>query len=103
MDCSTVLVHLGWNSAQGWDFGTPGSTPIQFSKTSSDRPHLNFVGWGSPWIEDSVTGNEIFQLYGRYAQPSAVQWDGQYLIAGYGSGEDLILDFNDVLLDLQCM
>ena len=100
MDSSKVLIDLDWESVQGWDFGTPGSTPTQFSKTSSSMPRLNFVGRGSNIMEDSVTGKEVFWLCGRYAQPSAIQWDGQYLIAGYISGEVLILDFNDVLSDL---
>jgi len=101
MDSSRVLVCSG-ESFQGWDFGVQGSTPVQFSEISSDRPHLNFIDvrkWSeySPVrIEDSVTGKEVFQLYGKYANPSATQWDGQYLIAGYESGEVLILDFSHV-------
>ena len=101
MDGSKVLVCLGESSVQGWDFGTPGSTPIQFSETSLGRSHLNFVDvrkWlgGSPVrIEDSITRKEVFQLHGRYAEPYVTQWDGRYVIAGYGSGEVLILDFND--------
>ena len=104
MDGSKVLVQSRESPVQGWDFGIPGSTPIQFSETSSDRPHLNCIDikeWSrtSPIrIEDSVIGKEVFQLYGRYADPSVIQWDGQYLIAGYMSGEVLILDFGHVLV-----
>ena len=104
MDGSKVLVCSAESQKQGWDFGIPGSTPIQFSKASSDRPHLDFIDikrWSrtSPVrVEDRVTGKEVFQLSGRYAEPTATQWDGQYLIAGYKSGEVLILDFGDVLL-----
>ena len=103
MGSSKFLVQSGKSSTQGWDFGVPGSTPIQLSETSSSRPRLNLVDvrwWteNSPVrIEDSVTGKEVFQLYGKYAQPTAIQWDGQYLIAGYRSGEVLILDFKHVL------
>ena len=103
MDGPKVLVCLGKLSVQGWDFGAPGSTPIQFSEISSGEPHLSFIDvrkWSkdSPVrIEDSVTGKEVFQLCGRYAEPSAIQWDGQYLIAGYSSGEVFILDFSDSL------
>ena len=103
MDDSRALVRFGESSVQGWDFGTPGSAPIQFSETSSARPHLNFINvreWleNSPVrIEDGITGKEVFQLCGRYAKPSATQWDGWYLIAGYQTGEVLILDFNHVL------
>ena len=41
---------------------------------------------------------EVFQLSGRYAKFCTVQWDGRYLIAGYGSGEVLILDFYHLFL-----
>ena len=103
MDSPRVLIRSGESSVQGWDFGELGSTPVQFSETSSDRPHLSFIDvreWSntSPVrIEDSITGDEVFQLCGKYANPSATQWDGQYLIAGYASGEVLILDFGHVL------
>jgi len=102
MDGSRVLVHSE-QSIQGWDFGAPGSTPIKFSKTFSDRSCLNLIDareWSnvSPVrIEDSVTGKEVFCLCGRYVNPYAIQWDGQYLIAGYNSGEVLILDFSHML------
>ena len=100
MDGSKVLVCSGESSAQGWDFGTLGSIPIQFSETSY-RPPLNFIAKSSvdnspARIEDTVTEKEVFQLCGRYANPSTTQWDGQYLIAGYESGEVFILDFSCV-------
>ena len=103
MDGSKVLVQSGELSAQGWDFGVPGSAPIQLSETTLDRPHLDLVDVRN-WLETSpvkikdVAGKDFFQLYGRYADPSAIQWDGQYLIAGYESGEVLILDFSHVLV-----
>ena len=103
LDGLRVLVQSGESSIQGWDFGAPGSTPIQFSETSSNRSHLNFIDvrWWSETslvrIEDSITRKEVFHLYGKYANPSATQWDGQYLIAGYASGEVLILDFSHML------
>ena len=103
MDGSKVLVQSGKSSAQGWDFGVPGSAPIQLSETALDRPHLDLVDVrryskaGPVKIKDSVTGNDVFQLCGKYANPSAIEWDGQYLIAGYESGEVLILDFSNVL------
>ena len=52
---------------------------------------------GPSLIKDTVTGNEVFQLFGKYASPYKVQWDGQYLVACYRSGELLILDFNQML------
>jgi len=105
MDGSKVLVRSGESSTQSWDFGIPGSTPIQFSEVSSNRPHLDFVdvkSWSrtSPVrVKDKITGKDIFQLSGRYAEPTATQWDGQYLIAGYESGKVLILYFGHVPLE----
>ena len=104
MDGSKVLVCHG-DSIQGWDFGVPGSAPTQFPVTSLPRSHLNLIETRGKnkatiihvRIEDSVTRKEVFQLCGRYATPIAMQWDGQYLIAGYESGEVLIPDFSHFL------
>jgi len=102
VDGSKVWVCFKDSQTQGWDFGVSGSSPIQLSNTSLDAPHLNLVG-GTKWetgpciVKDAVTGKEVFQLVGRYATPDEVQWDGQYLVVGYVSGELLILDFKHVL------
>ena len=69
---------------------------------STKRPLLDFSDDAidfiqkimDPWIRDKVTGKKVFQLSGRYKKPKAVRWDGQYLVAGYESGEVLILDFH---------
>jgi hypothetical protein len=104
MGGSRIGLRSANSLALGWDFGVSGSSPIPLPSPPSGRPHLDFIGggrwWyeGPPWIKDTVTGKKVFQLSGRYAPPYMVQWDGQYLIAGYGSGEVLILDFNQVLL-----
>ena len=102
IDSSRVWVHSKSSLAQeGWDFRISGSSPIPFD-SSTGRPHLNFIGdnkwWvsGPYWIKDIATGKEVFQLSGRHAKPSDVQWDGQYLVAGYESEEVLILDFHYV-------
>ena len=99
MDYSRICIQFNDSSTQGWDFGISGSPPIQLSDASITRPLLDLIGGGS-WqadtcyrIKDTVTGNEVFQLSGRYARPTEVQWDGRYLVAGYESGEVLILDF----------
>jgi len=103
IDGSKVMVHCEKSSTLGWDFGIPGSTPIGISPTSSDRPHLDFIGNTTRssteliGIEDRITGKVVFQFYSGYASPSAIQWDGHYLIAGYESGEVLILDFSCML------
>jgi hypothetical protein len=95
---SKVWVHFKASQTNGWDFGFPESTPVALPNTSPDRPHLHFIGTSyqriSPSrIEDEATGREVFQLPGRYVKPDEARWDGRYLIAGYESGEVLILDF----------
>ena len=105
MNNSKILVRLERSKTEVWDFGAPGSTSIQLSKISSDKPQLNLVDigrWshGSPIrIEDNVTGKDVFQLHRKYADHSAIQWDGRYLITGYISGEVMILDFGQMLVE----
>ena len=99
IDGSRVWVLLKGLQVQGWDFGFPGSTPVPLPNTPLNKPHLCFIGTEyqntSPSrVEDMVTGKEVFQLSGRYANPLVARWDGQYLITGYESGEMLILDLN---------
>ena len=99
VDGSRVCAYLSLSQAQWWDFGVTDLTSIPLSNTSQGRFSLD-IGW---WlnrpsgINDTVTRRKIFQLSGRYAGPSDIQWDGQYLVAGYDFGELLILDFNHVL------
>ena len=101
-DSSRVRIHSENSLVQeGWDFGTSGSSPVQFNP-STGRPRLDFVGgaiWqvnDLSWIRDTITGRVVFRLSGRYAEPNDIQWDGQYLVAGYDSGGVLILDFDHV-------
>jgi len=99
VDGSRVWVHSPSSEPMGWDFGTPGPSPTQLFNILP--PHLtNTKLWNSNMsrIEDKVTGKVIFQLGGRFANPTVVQWDGWYLVAGYRSGEVLILDFNHIFL-----
>jgi WD40 repeat protein len=102
VDGSRIWIQFGDLSTQEWDFGIPGSPPVQISNISG-RPHLHFIydpqKHGVAGFEDSVTGKELFQLPNKeFFQLSddicATQWDGQYLVAGYYSGQVLILDFN---------
>jgi len=95
---SKALVYPQLSPTQLQDPGVPSLTPTQSSEMSSGRPHLRLINFGEqPMIEDSITGKEVFQLHGKYAKPSAIQWDGQYLVTGYESGEVLILDFSQML------
>jgi len=99
-DNSKIWIVSEVLSTKGWDFGTLGSSPVPLSHTHPDRPYLDLVG-GVPgqmeepiFIKDIGTGKVVFQLPGRYEEPFQMQWDGWYLVAGYESGEVLILDFN---------
>ena len=98
MDGSRIWVQHWDLPTQGWDFGTSSSSFIPSSIGSTGRPLLDFIG-GTGWQTSrpshiTIGGKEIFQLSGGHAFPLSVQWDGQYLIAGYRSGEVLILDFH---------
>ena len=97
VDGSRVWIHSPSWKPLGWDFG--GLSPVQLSRMPS--LHLDDTKlWNADLsrIEDTVTGKVYFQLAGRFANPVDVQWDEQYLVAGYESGEVLILDFNYVSL-----
>ena len=97
---SRVWIYIGYKQTQGWDFGIPGSIPIQLSDVFPNRPHLSLI---QDWlarlhrIENTISEKEVFRFPERYAMPTAVQWDGQYLVAGYSSGEVLILDFSNII------
>ena len=99
MNGSKIWVRLEDSSTQGWDFDVSDSHPVLLSDGSTERPILDFIGgtyWqtkGQSLIKNTVTGKEVFPLSGRYIGPEDVEWDGQYLVAGYESGEVLILDF----------
>jgi len=96
---SNVWVHSPLEEPRGWDFGIPGSSPVEVS--NMPLLHLNNTKlWDNNLsrIEDTVTGNVVFQLAGRFARPAGAQLDSGYLVAHYGSGEMLILDFNHMLL-----
>jgi len=92
VDGSRIWVQLKDQSTLGWDFGTSGSSPVQLSNPSSEKPRLNVIR--VPWrIKDTVTGRVVFKFFGRHAEPDVTRWDGRYLVVGYHSGEVLVLDF----------
>ena len=99
MDGSKIWIRLMDSSTQGWDFGL-SNTPVPLSGGPTERPLLDFIG-GAPWyprepplVMSVVTGRAVFQFSRRYLWPKTTEWNGQYLVAGYGSGEVLILDFH---------
>ena len=101
VDGLRVWVHFKDSSTQGWDFEISGSAPIPLSNVPPGGPHLELSirqeGSNPYRIKDKVTGNDVFQLSGRYGNPAHVQWDSGYLVAGYKSGEVIVLDFNHML------
>jgi len=103
MDNSRVWVCIP-GGIEGWDFGVPGPSSIEKYTEPPNRPHLDFIGGIRkersllPGIEDTITGKEVFQLPSGYTRPNDAQWDGQYLVAGYDSGEVMILDCNCTLI-----
>ena len=88
----------GW----GWDFG--GQEASDFGEFP-DRPRLDVVDWSDGrrvkprWIEDNVTGRQVFRLPERYMTPDTeVVWDGRYQLIWSRSGEVLVMDFDSVYL-----
>jgi len=102
VDGTKVWIHYPGSEYQGWDFGTQSSSPVQLPNNMlPDRFHLtDTMLWDTNLfrVKDVVTGKVVFQLPERFTNPTAVQFDGCYLAAGYNSGEVLILDFNHVFL-----
>jgi len=98
IDGLKVWAYWPQSKYQGWDFGIPGSPPVQLS----NMPILlnGNILWDPSLtrIKNAITGEVLFQLSGRFAKPVDVQCDGSYLVAGYRSGEILILDLKHVLL-----
>ena len=98
---SRIWIHLYDGSTQGCDFGTSSSSLVPSSIGSTGRPLLDICngGWGTldpSWIKDTISGKEVFELSKRHTRLRGLQWDGQYLIAGYDSGELFILDFHNM-------
>jgi len=102
IDGPIVWTHLPDN-IEGWDFEVSDSSSIKHYIGPPNRPHLDFVGGirmvrsHLPGIEDTISGKEVFQLPLRYKKPNDAQWDGQYLVAGYYTGEVIIVECNCTL------
>jgi len=99
MNNSRIWIRFKDSSTQGWDFDISGFPPVALSKRSVEQPCLDFIrgSWETKdpsWIKDTVTGKNVFQMPKEYAWPEEVQWDGQYLVASYYSGELFIMDFH---------
>ena len=97
VDGLRVWVHSPVEELQGWDFGISGSPPVELFISPPARNDTKLWDYSLSGIWDTATKKVVFQLGGRFFKPACVQWDGQYLVAGYNSGEVLILDFNHTL------
>ena len=101
VDDSRVWVYYPNAESQVWDFGVPGSPPVQLPDMSLHIPNPNgTMIWdtGLSCVKKKATGNVIFWLSKRYGRPVNVKWNDQYLLASFISGEVLVLDFSHVLL-----
>ena len=97
---SRVWIHYPSAETQMWDFGTPDSPPVQLPNTPLHIHHSNgAVLWDSSTccVKEKATGKVVFLLSKGYGKPVDVQWDNQYLVASFISGELLVLDFSCVL------
>ena len=80
-------------NCMGLDFRIPGSAPVELSVLPGPKKLWDPE---KAWIKNPATGEVVFQLSGRFANPVSVQCDDSYLVAGCGSGEILILDLTNV-------
>ena len=96
VDGSKVWVHWSQSTYKGWDFGIPGSTPVELSNIPTLPSSNRLWDPNQARVKNAATGEAIFQLSGRFANPVSVQCDGSHLVAGYQSGEILILDLINV-------
>jgi len=102
-DDSKVWVETSGGGAgiQGWDFGIPGSSPVQLSNELPERFHINNTKlWetGMSRMKDTVTGKVVFQPSRRFGRTVHMQWNGQYLVVTFVLKKALILDFSHVSL-----
>ena len=98
VDGSRIWVYSTLPEPQGWDFGIPGSPPTLVPNTPPSHSSDTML-WDTVLsrIRGAANGKLLFQLGGGFAKHADVQWDGHYLVAGYTSGEVLILNFNHML------
>ena len=94
-DGSKVWAYWPESNYEGWDFGID-STPIKLPNTSTPTGPSKLWNLKQARIKNPATGEVVFQLSGRFANPLRVQCDDSYLVACYKSEEMLILDLTNV-------
>ena len=96
VDGSRVWAHWPESNYKGWDFSILDSTPMELSNKPPLPSPNKFWDADKAWMKKSVTGEVVFQLSKRFSDPVCVQCDDSCLVAGYQSGEVLILDLTNV-------
>ena len=96
VDGSKVWAHWPESNYKGWEFNTLGSAPMKLPNTSAPPNSTRLWDPRQARIKNPATGEVVFQLSGRFSSPVRVQCDGSYLVAGYQTGEVLILDLTNV-------
>ena len=91
-----VWNHWTKSHYKGWDFGIPGSAPVELSYASTLPGPSRFWDPKPARIKNPATGEVVFQLSRRFANLVSEQCNDSYLVAGYESGEVLILDLTNV-------
>ena len=97
---SRVWVHYPAAETQVWDFGNQDSPPVQLPNMPLQIFHpAGTMLWDtdSSSLKEKATGKVVFWLSKRYGKPVNVQWNDQYLVTSFISGEVLVLDFSHVL------
>ena len=96
VDGSKVWVHRVELSPKGWDFGIPGSAPVELPNNPPSPATSELWDPKQARIKNPATGEVVFQLPRRISNPMCLECDDSYLIAGYHSGEILMLDLKTV-------
>ena len=97
IDGSRVWMNVDGREIRGWNIGISNPDSIGPCDPFPNRPHLDFIGgireyrMSLPPIENTITGKEFLRLPRSLDNPTDAQWDGQYLVAGYDTGDVLIL------------
>ena len=96
VDGSRVWICCSNSKYEGWDFGMPGSLPVQLPKMPPHKLHSNgTILWdiSISGIKDTA-GKVVFQLPRGFARHGDVQWNGQHLVMCFLPKEVLILDLS---------
>ena len=96
VDGSKVWAYWPKSNYRGWDSSIPGSTPMESPNISTLPSSSKLWNLEQARIKNPATGEVFFHLSGRFSSPVDVKCDDSYLVAGYQTGEVLILDLTNV-------